>query len=89
MVNITFYCSRFMKLRDVFVHGILFSKWFTTEPAGINKRVRKMNVLDMLLSTTAVTETLSANCALSSLRSVFRHLLDVQAKVWRSICICI
>ena len=61
-----------MELGNVFVHGVLFGKLFTTKPTSINKGVRKVNIFHMLLSTAVVTETLSTNCALLSLGSIFR-----------------
>ena len=40
--------------------------------AGVCKASRKVNIFHMLLSTAVVTKTLSTNCALLSLGSIFR-----------------
>ena len=61
-----------MKLSNVIVHGVLFGKLFTTKPTSINKGVGEVNIFHMLLSTALVTKTLSTNCALLSLGSIFR-----------------
>jgi len=70
----------------MFVHCILLSEWFTTKSTGVAEGARKMNVLNMLLSTAAVTKTLPTYSALLSLWTVFWYFLDVEAKVWSSIC---